>query len=193
MQMNVQLRHPRRRDVLRALGAAYTSLALSGQGNKKRLWGIFPIAQTPFTESNKLDVPSLVEELRFIDRVAVHGFVWPQLASEWDTLTQDERMEGAEALGKANRELRPALVLGVQGPSASAAVHYARHAEKVGADAVISLPPAGENDPKLLLAYYKEVGRGHEAAAFRASGRQYERGLDSRHVPRYTDAPLRQG
>jgi 4-hydroxy-tetrahydrodipicolinate synthase len=124
----------------------------------KRLTGIFPIAQTPFTASGKLDLDSLVEELRFIDRGGVHGFVWPQLASEWDTLTEDERLAGAEALGSAARKLRAALVLGVQGPSAAAAMNYAKHAEKVGADAVISLPPAGENDSKALLAWYKEIG-----------------------------------
>src|SRR4051795_11882870 len=110
MQILEQVQNPRRRDVLHTLAAACASLSLSGQrafaapgksANNKRLWGIFPIAQTPFTESNKLDVDSLVEELRFIDRGGVHGFVWPQLASEWDTLSQSERMEGAEALASA--------------------------------------------------------------------------------------------
>src|SRR6476620_12703063 len=84
----------------------------------KPLRGVFPIGQSPFSESDKLDVDALVEQLRFIDRGGVHGFVWPQLASEWSTLTDSERLEGAEALGAASRKLRPALVLGVQAPSA---------------------------------------------------------------------------
>jgi 4-hydroxy-tetrahydrodipicolinate synthase len=124
----------------------------------KPMAGIFPIAQTPFTDSGELDTDALVEELRFIHRGGVHGFVWPQLASEWDTLTEDERLAGAEALGAAARNLRPTLVLGVQGPGAGAAVKYAKHAAKAGANAIISLPPPGESEPGALLAYYKEVG-----------------------------------
>jgi 4-hydroxy-tetrahydrodipicolinate synthase len=154
-----------RRELLKLLGAGAIGVTLGARNgaarpgdNGKRLTGIFPIAQTPFTDSDKLDVDSLTEELRFIDRGGVHGFVWPQLASEWDTLTEAERLAGAEAIGAAGKKLRPAVVLGVQGPNAAAAVKYAKHAEKVGADAIISLPPAGENDPKALLTYYKEVG-----------------------------------
>src|SRR4051812_28670482 len=167
MQIIEQIQRPRRRDILRTLGAAYAGLTIGSRAgfgapgksaNNKRLWGIFPIAQTPFTESNKLDVDSLIEELKFIDRGGVHGFVWPQLASEGDTLSEEERLAGAEALASAAKTLRPALVLGVQGPNVAAAVKYAKHATKVGADAIISLPPAGENDPKALLAYYKELG-----------------------------------
>jgi len=45
-------------------------------------------------------------------------------------------------------------------------VKYAKHVTKVGADAIISLPPAGENDPKALLAYYKEVGSASELPLF---------------------------
>lgn len=125
----------------------------------KPLRGIFPIAQTPFTDSNKLDVDSLVDQYRFIDKGQVHGFVWPQLASEWATLTDNERMEGASALGAAGKKLKPALVLGVQGPNLETAIRYAKHAEKVGADAIISLPPSEEKDPKAILEYYNQIGK----------------------------------
>ena len=57
----------------------------------KPLRGIFPIAQTPFTTADALDLETLVEEVKFIDRGGVHGFVWPQIASEWATLTEQER------------------------------------------------------------------------------------------------------
>ncbi len=139
-------------------------LALAGPkgfaaGSQKPLRGIFPIAQTPFTESDKLDVDALVEELRFIDRGRVHGFVWPQLASEWSTLSEAERVEGMEAIMAVGKALRPAIVLGVQGPNVAAAVRYAKLAEKLGADAIISLPPANTSDAKAILEYYREVGK----------------------------------
>jgi 4-hydroxy-tetrahydrodipicolinate synthase len=162
-----------RREFLQILSAGAIDLALSSgrmsashNVGSKPLRGIFPIAQTPFTKSNKLDLDSLVEEVRFIDRGRVHGFVWPQLASEWETLTESERLEGAEAIASAGKKLRPAIVIGVQGPNVAAAVRYAKHAEKVGANAIISLPPSDQNDPKTLLEYYKEVGSATELPLF---------------------------
>jgi 4-hydroxy-tetrahydrodipicolinate synthase len=161
-----------RRDFLAAFGAASISLTLSdargfaARKPGKSLRGIFPIAQTPFTESDKLDVDSLVEQVRFIDRGRVHGFVWPQLASEWATLTESERVQGAEAIMSAGADLRPAIVIGVQAPDVTTAVRYAKHAEKRGADAIISLPPPQEKDPRAIFAYYKQVGQATDLPLF---------------------------
>lgn len=146
-----------RRQFLQVLGAGALSLASRAMPGSKPLRGIFPIAQSPFTESNKLDIDCLVEQARFLDRGRVHGCVWPQIASEWFTLTEAERLAGAEALIAAGKKLRPAIVIGVQAPDVATAVKYARHAEKAGADALISLPPSGA-DPAHLLEYYKAVG-----------------------------------
>ena len=68
--------------------------------------------------------------------------MWPQLASEWSTLSESERMEGGGGTWR-----------GVQGPNADAAVRYAIHAKKVGADAIISLTPVDEKDPKGCLRH----------------------------------------
>ena len=162
-----------RREFLQVLSAGATGLVLpsslmssADNSEPKPLRGIFPIAQTPFTESNRLDLDSLVEEVRFIDRGRVHGFVWPQLASEWETLTEAERLEGVEAIASVGKKLRPAIVAGVQGPDVTAAVKYAKHAEMAGADAIISLPPSNQEDPKALLEYYKEVGKATELPLF---------------------------
>lgn len=147
-----------RRCFLHAVSAGPFALKAWADGQKKPLRGVFPIAQTPFTDSNKLDVDSLTEQLRFIHRGGVHGFVWPQLASEWSTLSESERFEGSEALCQAAKNVRPALVIGVQAASAEKAVAYARHAKKAGADAIISLPPADTKDPREIRAWYKQIG-----------------------------------
>ena len=154
-----------RRSFLQVLSGGAVCLA-APSATAKRLRGVFPIAQSPFTDSDKLDLDALVEQLRFIDRGKVHGFVWPQLASEWSMLSESERMQGAEALGAAAKKLRPALVLGVQAPDTDAAVRYALQAKKVGADAIISLPPVDEKDPKAIVAYYKRVGAATDLPLF---------------------------
>ena len=141
--------------VLAAAGAVAAPLA-------KRIEGIFPIAQSPFTDADQLDVNTLVDELRFIDRGRVHGFVWPQLASEWSTLTEAERMAGTEAICSEGKKLRPAIVIGAQALSTPLAVRYARHAEKCGADAVIALPPPKAEDDNVLLEYYSAIGKAIE-------------------------------
>jgi 4-hydroxy-tetrahydrodipicolinate synthase len=141
--------------------------AISADGPRhKLLRGIFPIAQTPFTESNKLDLDALMEEVRFIDRSNVHGFVWPQNASEWMTLTEAERLAGTEAIATTGKKLRPAIVIGVQGTDLASAIKYAKYAEKAGADAIISLPPSERSDAKTDLDYYKAVGAATELPFF---------------------------
>ena len=124
----------------------------------KRLRGIFPIAQSPFTNSGALDLETLAGQVRFLERCGAHGAVWPQLASEWDTLTETERMDGAEAMVAAGKGLKLAIVLGVQSQAPATAVKYARQAERLGANAIISLPPAESDDPRAVLEYYKQVG-----------------------------------
>jgi len=139
--------------------------AAAGPGGKP-LRGIFPIAQTPFTDAGDLDLDCLIAELRLIHRGGVHGFVWPQLASEWSVLSEAERLTAAEALASEARKLRPALVLGVQAPELDAALRYARQARRAGADAVISLPPAGPGDVRSLIAYYRAVAEAAELPVF---------------------------
>lgn len=136
-------------------------LALAGaaslRAEERPLRGIFPIAQTPFTSADALDAEALVRQIRFLNRCGAHGAVWPQLASEWDTLTDTERREGAEAIAGAAKGLKLAIVLGVQSADPAKAEEYARQAERLGADAIISLPPAGDN-PQATLEYYKRIG-----------------------------------
>jgi 2-keto-3-deoxy-L-arabinonate dehydratase len=152
-----------RRGFLRAaaassFGLAFSSLNTFGADGKKKLEGIFPIMQTPFTDSDGLDLEALARQVKFLDRVGVHGMVWPQLASEYFDLTVEERFKGAEAVMEAAKGTRPAIVIGVQGPDTEAAVRYARHADKLAPDAVIALPPRGVTDLERVLAYYRAVG-----------------------------------
>jgi dihydrodipicolinate synthase/N-acetylneuraminate lyase len=154
-----------RRDFLKTLGAgalAPLGLAMTRTGtaaSRKPLRGLFPIGQTPFTEDDKLDLECLAAEIKFCNRGGVHGFAWPQIASGWSTLSQKERMDGAEAIVAAGKGGNTCLVIGVQtqGSDLAGAIQYAKHAAKTGADAVISLPPEKADD-KGMIEYYKAIG-----------------------------------
>lgn len=155
-----------RRRFLRTISLGAFALHAGAAPSGKPLRGIFPIAQTPFLATGELDIETLVRQLEFIHRGGVHGFVWPQLASEWSTLTEAERRKGAEALVAAGKKWKPAIVIGVQGPDAAAAVRYAEHAASIGADAVIALPPPGQTAPDAVLSYYQQIGKATELPLF---------------------------
>jgi dihydrodipicolinate synthase/N-acetylneuraminate lyase len=167
-----------RREFLQLLGTSALSLALTGAGcaseqgaapmeaaatrsGPKPLRGLFPIGQSPFTQDDKLDTESLANEVTFCNRARVHGFAWPQVASGWTTLTEPERIAGAEAILAAGKGGATALVIGVQSKTGDMreVARYAKHAAGHGADAIVSLPPPGVADEKVLLDYYQQVGR----------------------------------
>jgi 4-hydroxy-tetrahydrodipicolinate synthase len=160
-----------RRRFLRTLGGGAAALALSQHvsraavTSRKKIAGVFPIGFSPFTEENKLDLEGLASQVKFCNRGGVHGFVWPQLASAWSTLSEKERMDGIEAI-LADRAGKTVLVIGVQAPDMPAIERYVKKAEKLGADAIISLPPSGVNDEKALLEFYRRVGALSELPLF---------------------------
>ncbi len=153
-----------RRDFLGAAAAAGSSVLLrAGDGAPDRkLEGIFPIVQTPFMDSGALDTGTLAREVQFLKRAGVQGLTWPQNASEYSVLSYGERLAGAETIVRANLALdsktRPAVVIGVQAPETETAVRYARHAEKIGADAIIAIPLNGGKDEARQMEYYSAIG-----------------------------------
>jgi 4-hydroxy-tetrahydrodipicolinate synthase len=146
-----------RRDFLKAaaFGLAVTKLS----AGSKPMRGVFPIMQTPFADSGRLDTETLAREVKFLDKCGAHGVVWPQLASEWSTLEPDERMAGAEAVMAAAKGARCAVILGVQGPDVEAARRYARSAEKLGPDAIIALPPRDSGNLDRVAEYYRAIAK----------------------------------
>jgi 4-hydroxy-tetrahydrodipicolinate synthase len=154
------MRHWSRRELLAALPA--TSLlvrraaaAASTPGRPMR--GAFIIMATPYTASGVVDYDDLAREVQFLEKCGVHGMVWPQLASEYASLTRDERMRGMEVLGRASAGRKAALVLGVQGPNTEAALEYLQAAEKLSPDALIAIPPREAKSMDDVRAYYKAL------------------------------------
>src|SRR5260370_20146703 len=133
-------------------GMAVVPLANASPGKPMR--GIFIIMATRFTDSGAVDYEDLEREVDFLVRCGVHGMVWPQLASEYASLSQDERMRGMELLAKASRGKAPALVLGVQGGNVEAALEYLRKTEDLGPDALIAIPPSQARSADDFPRYY---------------------------------------
>jgi dihydrodipicolinate synthase/N-acetylneuraminate lyase len=138
----------------------------------KRLAGVFPIGFTPVNAQNEVDYEGLGNQVQFCRRGGVHGLAWPQIASGWTTLSEDERKHGAEALLSAARGGSTAIVIGVQSRTADFAEteRYAKHAEKAGADAIICIAPPGVAPGLDLLSYYQKLGRATSLPLFIQTG-----------------------
>lgn len=134
-------------------GAAVTARA-GAAGPQKSLRGIFVILATPYTESKAVDYDDLAKEVVWQNRCGAQGIVWPQMASEYNLLSVDERLQGYEAIASAGKGKGAAVVFGVQGPDTAAALNYLRHAEKLSPDAYIAIPPEKNNSLDGFREYY---------------------------------------
>jgi dihydrodipicolinate synthase/N-acetylneuraminate lyase len=120
--------------------------------------GIFVIVTTPFTDDFRLDEEALERTMDFCLAAGVNGVVANALASEGGYLSETERKRAAEiVIGKGKGKV-PAIVA-VSAPHYVLAAEYARHAESVGADAVMSLPPTLHPSSQAdIKAHYKAIG-----------------------------------
>jgi dihydrodipicolinate synthase/N-acetylneuraminate lyase len=149
-----------------ALGSAPALTAV--EPAERTLAGLFPIGFTPVNSDDTVDFDGLAAQVEFCRRGGVHGLAWPQFASGWTTLSETERLTGAEAIVNAGKGGRTAVVIGVQSREGNFAEtqRYAKHAEKIGADAIICIPPGMVDStkpigvsPHELLSFYQQLGQ----------------------------------
>src|SRR5438034_3939352 len=119
--------------------------------------GVFTIPCTPFTERGALDEASLQREVEFCVQCGAHGIVAPVNASEFTSLSDDERKRVVEIVVEAAAGRAP-VVAGVSAVSAQVAALFARHAAETGAEALIAMPPyVRKATPDEILGYYQAI------------------------------------
>lgn len=155
-----------RRGFLGALAA--TPFASATPASRKPLRGIFVIVATPYTKSKAVDYEDLAHEVEWLDRCGAHGIVWPQRASEYDTLTVEERKRGFDVIAEAaaKHSVKSAVVFGVQAADTDAALHYLEHAEKCSPDALIAIPPEKANSLEDFRSYYHALAKATKRPIF---------------------------
>ncbi|NBV22811.1 MAG: dihydrodipicolinate synthase family protein [Proteobacteria bacterium] len=124
--------------------------------NIRELRGVLPVFQTPYHPDETIDHATLEREIAWLYDCGAHGIVMA-MVSETLRLASEEREELAAAACKFGRA-RGVVVISVGAESSKVAERYARHAETVGADAVMAIPPVsvgiGEGE---LLSYYRRI------------------------------------
>ena len=89
--------------------------------------------------------------------------IWPVFASSWSTLSDAERIEGAETILAAGKGGRSAMAIAVQNTAwdVPTSVRYAKHAAAHGADAIVAMPPNnGWNvSDDVVMDYYTTIAK----------------------------------
>lgn len=102
--------------------------------------GIFVIVITPFTESYELDEVSLRKQIRFCIEAGAAGLVGPANASEFSTLSDDERKRWLEiVISEAGGQI-PVIATTTSGHTLPA-VELSLFAQRIGADGIMAMPP----------------------------------------------------
>ena len=125
----------------------------------KQMRGIYAIPPTPFSPNGQLDEAGLRSVIRFCLRAGAHGIVTPVNASEFTSLTDDERKQIVEISIKEIAGRVP-MVAGVAGVSAEHAAMHARYAREAGANSLIAMPPyVRKATPDEIVHYYQTIDR----------------------------------
>lgn len=117
--------------------------------------GIFVIVVTPFLDDSALDEPGLARTLQFCRDAKVHGVVANAIASEGFYLDRDERKRVIEIAVAGMKGTTPTVVA-VSATHWRIAAGFARDAEALGADAIMSLPPSLAT-PAEVKDYYRAL------------------------------------
>jgi len=118
--------------------------------------GVLPVFQTPYHDDESIDFATLKTEIDWLFERGADGVVMA-MVSEVLRLSSDERRELAACACEAAAG-RGAAIISVGAESSRVAEEYARHAESVGATALMAIPPVSiAIDEEELLRYYGRI------------------------------------
>jgi dihydrodipicolinate synthase/N-acetylneuraminate lyase len=118
--------------------------------------GVLPVLATPFTDDGDLDTAALALEIDFVVDHGADGVVLG-MVSEVLRLSSEERDRLTTATCEAV-DRRVSVTTSVGAESLHTAVRHARHAQSVGADAVMAIPPTSTVcDDEELYRYYSGI------------------------------------
>lgn len=121
--------------------------------------GSSAIPLTPYLDNGNIDVRTLEKEIDFFCESGVGSICGPVNVSEFMTLTEEERRLMIEVPVKAAGG-RTCVIANVASPNIQTAVAYTEFAEKVGADAVIAMPPfVGDLDFEGVKDYFSAIAK----------------------------------
>jgi len=125
--------------------------------SEKRIYGVMPAPIVPFKEDGEVDERKLREYITWLVDKGVHTLFPLGSFGGGPLMNVEERKRCAEIIAEAVNGRIPIIChIGAQNTRDS--VELAKHAEKIGMDAVASVPPPYyKHVPETIKAYYKEL------------------------------------
>jgi 4-hydroxy-tetrahydrodipicolinate synthase len=151
------------------------------RANAHKVKGLFTALITPFDGKGRMDTGALDALVRFQIGKGVNGIYPCGSTGLGPMLTFEERKSVAEAVIKAAGGRVP-VVVQVGSPDTASTIELARHAERMGADAVASLTP-----------YYYKPGENATFKHFEAVSKSVTIPLFAYNIPVFTGNNLQPG
>lgn len=124
------------------------------------LSGVLPILPTIFSPAGAIDEAGTRRVVEYIIAAGAHGIVFPGLASEYDTLSRDERLHLTRALGDWIGKRVP-FIVGASAVATDDAIAFAAAGAQAGAVAAMVLTPkVFAEDAAGMRDFYRAVHRG---------------------------------
>lgn len=123
---------------------------------KHELQGILPAVVTPFDAEGRFDVVAFERLIARLYAAGVHGLYVCGQTGEGLQQPPEQRKRVAEAAVRCSPPGK-LVIVHIGAASTAEAVELARHAAKIGAQAVSSLPPAGPFPFEEVRGYYRDL------------------------------------
>jgi 4-hydroxy-tetrahydrodipicolinate synthase len=121
------------------------------------LAGVLPVIQTPFTDADEIDETALRREIGWAFQHEADGIV-TGMVSEVLRLSTDERERLAQVVCEESKSHGGLAVISCGAESSHTALRLAAHAQQLGADAVMAIPPLSVSLGDIaLFAYYRAI------------------------------------
>lgn len=122
-----------------------------------RYHGTYAALVTPYTQDNKVNYAELQKLVRHLISHGIDGFYVGGSTAEAFLLTDKERKAILEAVVEANEGTKK-VICHVGAISTDTAMDFARHAEKIGADAVSAISPFYYKfSEQEIIGYYEDI------------------------------------
>ena len=119
--------------------------------------GILPVMQTAVAPDGEIDMVSMKRQVAFCIEAGAHGLVYPVMASEFQFLSDRERQQLLEVVVVETAGQIP-VIAGVAGPTKYVATEQSALARRLGADAVIAMPPyIAKASVAEIFDYYRAI------------------------------------
>jgi 4-hydroxy-tetrahydrodipicolinate synthase len=121
------------------------------------LSGAFPVLPTPVRSNGAIDETDFRAIIRFALESAVDGVVYPGVASEVDTLSEEERRRQVDLLAREIDNRIP-IIIGASDPDPAVAARHLAHGAEIGAAAAMVMAPGHlGNSIEAQIEYFQQV------------------------------------